>query len=93
MPRPVSGSKKCKARVSTATRTRSPLAAFERAPKRPTMIVRPSSSCAGVPMPSVPASFWSSRTSSVIAGVASIEKWTITSEPSASVSSTSPSSV
>ena len=71
--------------------TRSPLVAFERAPKRPTIVVAAPSSCAGEPRPSsVPASSCSSRTSSVIAGVASMEKCTITSEPSASVSSTSP---
>ena len=41
----------------------------------------------------MPASFCSSRTSSVTAALASIAKWTITSEPRASVSWTSPASV
>jgi hypothetical protein len=42
--------------------------AFERAPKRPTIVVPAPSVWVGAPIPSAPESFWSSLTSSVSAG-------------------------
>src|SRR5215211_486376 len=75
------------ARVSTATSVVSPSRTLVRGLKRPTISI-PSASPTSPR--SSPASLWSSRTSSVSAGFASMVRWTMTSAPSASRRTTSP---